>query len=430
MARVFMYTRHPMSEPATPNESPTPEKKAFPTNFFVANGIELFERWAFYGLYVVLSLHLTTVVHLDDITAGQVMGLYSFFRLGPLIGGVIADRIGFKNALSFSLLVYAIGYAVLAFANGAPMASASMVLIGIAGALFKPIITGTVVRTSPEGRQTEGFAIFYRTVNAGSVIGKSLTYLIRTSIGISLVVWNAVFGSIIGLLLALFAFKEPEAKKDESGAKKATVTEVLRGVWTALLNVRFSGALLILTGFYFMSEQFYQTFPKYITRHVDPDAPLEWVTLLNPLTIAVFQGVVTANTKKLSPLLAMVAASFVGALSMFLMGALPGLWGACVSFGVFAFAEMIFAPRFYDYVARFAPKGQEATFMGLTVLPVALGGLIGGFVSGPLIDRYLPLEGPREPFVIWSTYAALGIVSAMLMLAYERIVRPRASVKA
>jgi proton-dependent oligopeptide transporter, POT family len=231
-------------------------------------------------------------------------------------------------------------------------------------------------------------------------------------------------------LLALFAFKEPEAKKDESGAKKATVTEVLKGVWTALLNVRFSGALLILTGFYFMSEQFYQTFPKYITRHVDPDAPLEWVTLLNPLTIAVFQGVVTANTKKLSPLLAMVAASFVGALSMFLMGALPGLWGACVSFGVFAFAEMIFAPRFYDYVARFAPKGQEATFMGLTVLPVALGGLIGGFVSGPLIDRYLPAEGPREPFVIWSTYAALGIVSAMLMLAYERIVRPRESAKA
>jgi dipeptide/tripeptide permease len=413
-----------MSDPTEAREAPQP-KAPFPRNFFVANGIELFERWAFYGLYVVLSLHLTSVVGLDDIESGQVMGLYSLFRLGPLIGGVIADRIGFKNALAGSLLVYAAGYAVLGFAHDVTLASVSMVLIGLAGALFKPIITGTVVRTSPPGRQTEGFAIFYRTVNAGSVIGKSLTYGIRTLGNLAFVVWNSVVGSLVGLALAVLVFVEPEAKAEEPGRPKTTVREVLRGVGRALIDVRFSGALLILTGFYFMSEQFYQTFPKYITRHVAPDAPLEWVTLLNPLTIAIFQGVVTANTKKLTPLVAMVLACFVGAGSMFLMGALPGLAGACVSFAVFAFAEMIFAPRFYDYVARFAPAGQEATFMGLTVLPVALGGLVGGFVSGPMIDRYLPAEGPRDPFVIWTSYAALGVLSALLMLAYERAVRPR-----
>ena len=169
---------------------------------------------------------------------------------------------------------------------------------------------------------------------------------------------------------------------------------------------------------------------------VSEDAPLEWVTLLNPLTIALFQGLVTRKTKAISPVMAMATASGVGALSMFLMGTLGpvlgaqmgggvavGLGGACVSFAVFAFAEMIFAPRFYDYVARFAPKGQEATFMGLTVLPVALGGMVGGVVSGRLIDRYLPLEGERDAFTIWAIYAGLGVVSALVMLAYERMVR-------
>ncbi len=424
----------------TPEETPT---TPFPRSFYVANGIELFERWAFYGLYVVLSLHLTSVVGLSDAQAGDVMALYAFFRLGPLIGGVIADRIGFKNALAVSLAIYAVGYAVLGFAHDASMASLSIVLIGLAGALFKPIITGTVVRTSPPGRQTEGFAIFYRTVNAGSVIGKSLTYGIRTLGALSLVVYNAVAASIVGLLLTIFVFVEPGSM--QPGAKRAEGTEktekpsvlvVLRSVWTAMRDLRFSGALLILTGFYFMSEQFYQTFPKYITRVVSEDAPLEWVTLLNPLTIALFQGLVTQKTKAISPVMAMATASGVGALSMFLMGTLGpvlgaqmgggvavGLGGACVSFAVFAFAEMIFAPRFYDYVARFAPKGQEATFMGLTVLPVALGGMVGGVVSGRLIDRYLPLEGERDPFTIWAIYAALGVVSALVMLAYERIVR-------
>ena len=415
----------------------------FPRSFYVANGIELFERWAFYGLYVVLSLHLTSVVGLNDAQAGDVMALYAFFRLGPLIGGVIADRIGFKRALAVSLAIYAVGYAVLGFAHDAPMASLSIVLIGLAGALFKPIITGTVVRTSPPGRQTEGFATFYRTVNAGSVIGKSLTYGIRTLGALSLVVYNAIAASVIALGLAVFVFVEPDAKSTNADAKATSAPEhrpsvltVLKGVWTALRDIRFSGALLILTGFYFMSEQFYQTFPKYITRSVSEDAPLEWVTLLNPLTIALFQGVVTRRTKALSPVMAMAIASGVGALSMFLMGTLGpvlgaqmgggvalGLGGACVSFAVFAFAEMIFAPRFYDYVARFAPKGQEATFMGLTVLPVALGGMIGGVVSGRLIDRYLPLEGERDPFTIWAIYAGLGVVSAIVMLVYERLVR-------
>lgn len=432
---------------------PSPEAKAtaFPRSFYVANGIELFERWAFYGLYVVLSLHLTSVVGLSDAQAGDVMALYAFFRLGPLIGGVIADRIGFKNALAVSLAIYAVGYAVLGFAHDASMASLSIVLIGLAGALFKPIITGTVVRTSPPGRQTEGFAIFYRTVNAGSVIGKSLTYGIRTLGALSLVVYNAVAASIVAFVLAVFVFVEPSTEPAAAAAptpgaptpeaptkreESPSVLTVLKGVWTAMRDIRFSGALLILTGFYFMSEQFYQTFPKYITRSVSEDAPLEWVTLLNPLTIALFQGVVTKRTKAISPVMAMAAASGVGALSMFLMGTLGpvlgarlgggvavGLGGACISFAVFAFAEMIFAPRFYDYVARFAPKGQEATFMGLTVLPVALGGMVGGIVSGRLIDRYLPLEGDRDPFTIWAIYAGLGVISALVMLAYERMVR-------
>jgi POT family proton-dependent oligopeptide transporter len=392
-------------------------------SFYVANAIELFERLAFYGAYVVLSVYLTTVVGLDDVDAGDVMALYAFFRLGPILGGIVADRIGFRTALVVSLVIYAAGYAVMLFASDVHAARASIVLIGVAGALFKPIITGTVVRTSPPGRQTEGFAIFYRIVNAGSVIGKTLTYFVRVFVSLRLVVVNAVIASVIAVGLAAFVFREPTQRSESTGtaAARPSVREVLGGVLGALKDWRFTGALLILSGFYLMAEQFYQTFPKYVTRHIDPDAPLEWVTLVNPLCIALFQSQVTSRTKELAPLGAMLAAMFVGSASMLLMGALPGLAGACLSFAVFAFAEMIFAPRFYDYVARFAPKGQEATFMGLTVLPVALGGMVGGVISGRLIAEYLPAEGARDPFAIWSIYAAIGLACAMLMLVFHRL---------
>jgi proton-dependent oligopeptide transporter, POT family len=400
----------------------TPAVVPFPRNFYVANAIELFERLAFYGAYVVLSLYLTSVVGLDDIAAGDVMALYAFFRLGPILGGVLADRIGFRIALVVSMITYAAGYAVMIFARDANAASAAIVLIGLAGALFKPIITGTVVRSAPKGRETEGFAIFYRIVNSGSVIGKSLTYVVRVFVDLRLVLVNAVVASIVGVGLAWLVFKEPARSADDTERPPPqTLGSVMRGVLTALKDWRFTGALLILSGFYFMSEQFYQTFPKYVTRVVDPDAPLEWVTLVNPLCIALFQSQITSRTTKLAPLAAMVAAMFVASASMFLMGSLPGLAGACGSFALFAFAEMIFAPRFYAYVARFAPKGQEATFMGLTVLPVALGGMFGGVVSGRMIAAYLPEGGPFDPFTIWSSYAGLGLACAVLMLAYERL---------
>ena len=274
----------------------------------------------------------------------------------------------------------------------------------------------------------EGFAIFYRIVNSGSVVGKTLTYAVRVVFDLRLVLVNAVIASIVAVGLAALVFREPSAARASTSTTEPapkvpqqSVAMVMRGVWTALKNWRFTGALLILSGFYFMSEQFYQTFPKYVTRVIDADAPLEWVTLLNPLFIALFQSQVTKRTTRLAPLSAMVAAMFVASASMMLMGTLPGLAGACASFGLFAFAEMIFAPRFYAYVARFAPKGQEATFMGISVLPVALGGMVGGVVSGRLIAAYLPEGGPFDPFTIWASYAGLGLFCAVLMLGYERL---------
>lgn len=397
-------------------------KEPFPRSFYVANGIEIFERLAFYGAYVVLSLYLTTEVGLDDVTAGGVMGLFAFFRLGPLIGGVIADRIGFRISLVVSLAIYALGYGVLFVAANVWMARAAIVLVGIAGGLFKPVITGTVARTSPPGRQTDGFAIFYRMVNAGSVVGKSLTWLVRTTMSLRLSIVNAVVASVVAVGLAAFVFTEPVQRAPDGGQKaKPTVMEVLRGVGTAMRNWRFSGTILILSGFYFMAEQFYQTFPSYITRVLGADVPLEVLTLMNPLTIALFQVQVTKRSAKIAPLTAMVAAMFLGSASMFLMGIVPGIPGAAVSFAVFAFAEMFFAPRFFDYVARFAPKGQEATFMSLTVVPVAIGGMIGGPVSGHLIARYLPTGGPYDPFTIWTIYAGLGLVCAIAMLGFHRL---------
>ena len=228
---------------------------------------------------------------------------------------------------------------------------------------------------------------------------------------------NSLGAILIALGLAAFLYDEPTRGK----AKSEPFLSILRGYGTALKNLRFSAFLVIFAGFYFMAEQFYMTFPKYVTRHIDPKAPLEFITLINPLLIALFQGFVTRSTKGLRPVTTMVMGVLIASLSMLVMGTIPGLVGACISGGIFAVAEMTFSPRFYAYIGSFAPEGKAGMYMGLAFVPSAIGAWIGGQASGVLIARYLPAEGARSPFSIWSTYAALGLVCALLMLIYRKV---------
>jgi dipeptide/tripeptide permease len=425
-----------MAEPAlddVPAADPQAPIEPFPPTFYYANGIELFERLAHYGMYVGLALYLTNVVHYDDIAVGGLLGNFRLVgSLAPVPCGAIADRITFKRSLIIAFCLYATGYIGLFAYPSQLLAPFSLLFLAVGGGFMKPVITGTVVRTSPPGRQVEGFAVFYRMVNSGSVVGKSLAYLVRVLVALRYVMITSVIASLAALGLAIFGYTEPKragaasdvapgipTKASLGEPDKPGFVDTLKGYGDALSNLRFSLFLVLFAGFYFMSEQFYMTFPKYVTRHIDARAPLEIITLINPALIAIGQGFVSRRMKRFHPLTTMVLGVLIASLSMLVMGAVPTLVGACLSGGIYACAEMTFSPRFYEYIASFAPRGKSGMYMGLAFVPAAIGAWIGGQVSGRMIARYLPADGPRSPFTVWATYAGLGLGCALLMLAYR-----------
>ncbi len=399
---------------------PQPPEK-FPPTFYYANAIELFERMAHYGFYIGLALYLNTVVGMSDIEVGMTLGNFRFVgSLAPIPCGAIADRISFKRSLMIAFAGYATAYATILLVPQKGFVIAALMLAAVSGGFMKPVITGTVVRTSPPGRQTDGFAVFYRMVNGGSVVGKTIAYFVRWLVGIRYVATTSVIASLTSLGIATFLYKEPDDGPGKT-EKGPAFRDVLRGYWDALKNLRFTAFLLIFAGYYFMIEQFYMTFPQYMTRHIDKNAPLEIITLINPATIAIGQGIVTNIMKRFQPVTTMILGVLIGSLSMATMGLLPSIAGACLSGAIFAIAEMTFSPRFYDFIGSFAPKGKAGMYMGLAFVPSAIGAWIGGQVSGPLIKEYLPKEGPRNPLLIWSIYAGLGLVCAAGMLVYRQV---------
>jgi proton-dependent oligopeptide transporter, POT family len=414
----------------TGQDAAPPQK--FPPTFYYANAMELFERLAHYGFYIGLSLYLTNIVKMSDIEVGIVLGNWRLAAsLAPIPCGAIADRITFKRSLIIAFSLYATAYSCILLFPTRAFVIPGLFLAALAGGFMKPVIMGTVIRTSPPGRQAEGFGVFYRMINTGSVVGKTLAYGVRRIVALRFVAGTSVIASLCALALAIFAYQEP--KDSEAAPNGPALMETLRGYGGALRNLRFASFLVVFAGFYFMAEQFYMTFPKYVTRHIDEKAPLELITLVNPALIATFQGRVTLLTKRFDPVWTMAFGVVIGATSMLVMGAIPTIVGAVLSGAIFALAEMTFSPRFYDHIASFAPKGKAGMYMGLAFVPAAIGAWIGGQASGFLITKYLPKEGARDPLAIWSIYAALGVTCALAMVVYgfaTRAARRRAATAA
>lgn len=426
--QVFRPPGAPAAEPPGP--------RPFPRVFWVALGLELLERLAFYGVYVNLAVYLTSTVGLSDVENGSLLGVFALVRSWVPVGtGVLADRIGFRRSLAISFALYAIAYTVLFLSPSRPGAWTAVMGMAIAGAFLKPVIPGTVRRHSPEERRALGFSYFYASVNAGSVVGKVATKIVREMVSLRASMINAVVACLIGLGLTIAAFREPvkpaqaapsegqagnagEAVSRKEGGTSAPARAAdnpIDDLLGALRQTKLVVFLLLISGYYLLIEQFYQTFPTYIVRHFGEGAPREYITLINPAAIAILQVLVGRLTARIPGPYAIALGVLVGAGSMFLMGAVPTLAGACGAFFVFAVAEMILSPRYYEYFSSFAPPGREGMYMGLAIVPVGIGGLAGGVLSGNLVARHLPKDGPRDPLAVWGTYAVIGVACAALL---------------
>jgi proton-dependent oligopeptide transporter, POT family len=413
----------------------------FPRVFWVALLLELLERMAYYGVYINLAVYLTGTVGLSDIENGSLLGVFALVRSWVPVGtGILADRIGFKRSLAFSFVLYALAYGVLYAMPSRPGAWIAVMGMAIGGAFLKPVIPGTVRRYSPPERRTLGFSYFYASVNAGSVVGKVATKIVRETVSLRASMINAVIACVVGLGLTVLLFREPrpeEAKETASAYRtapeappaKESPSNPLVDLWAAAHQVELLLFVLLMSGYYLLIEQFYQTFPTYIVRVFGEEAPREYITLINPASIALLQVFVGRLSARLPSVYAIALGVLVGSGSMLLMGAVPTLAGACGAFFVFAVAEMIISPRYYEYISSFAPKGREGMYMGLAIVPSGIGGLIGGVLSGNLIERYLPKEGARNVLAVWGSYSVIGVGCAALLGMYAVwIQRKRAAI--
>jgi POT family proton-dependent oligopeptide transporter len=412
-------------------------KTGFSRTFWVANVIELFERFAYYGSKAILAVYIAEQVGLGPeagtFLAGSVFNTLLYFL--PVLAGTVVDRYGFKKSLLACFSIFCVGYFMIGLAGlpaGQPLVQAvgakiwmvlALVVTAVGGSLIKPSIVGTVARTTTKDTASLGYSIYYTLVNFGGAIGPVLALFVRQNLGIAYVLVMSSLTSLALVFGTLAFYKEPPRPADAPEAR--SMGKVLADMLTVFGNARFMAFLVIFSGFWAMFWHIFYALPFYVRDYLKVES-FELFETVDAWTIILVTVPVTALAKKLPSLTAMTLGFALATACWFLMALAPTVAFTVAAIAMFAIGEGLQSPRYYEYVAALAPKEQVGTYMGFAFLPIAIGTFIAGWSSGYLVKHYVEGGNPEAPSM-WLWVGSYGVVATALMLVYDRFVARRAA---
>lgn len=422
-------------------------KFKFPSSFWTANAVELFERSAYYAVFIAITLYLSRVVGFNDIEAAWISGAFSagLYFLPPFTGA-LADKIGFRNAIIIAFSLLTLGYFSLGALPYKAIVLPSLVVLMFGGSFIKSIITGTVAKTTTQENRAKGYSIFYGIVNVGSFLGKTFAYPLRIEWGVTSINFYAAAMTFIALIAVIIFYKNI----NREGEGK-TLKEVWDGFIRITSNYRLLILIIIVTGFWIIQQQLYATMPKYVLRTVGEHASPEWIANVNPFIVMTTVVFITNMMKKVRAVTSMTVGMFLMPISALLMagsGVLRDFTGDSVNFfGLFSahpvtvmmicgiivqgLAECFISPRYLEYFSLQAPKGEEGLYLGFSHLHSFLSSILGFGISGYLLTAYAPdpktLNAQQlataydHAHYIWFYFAAIGFTAAIALLIYRKV---------
>ncbi len=231
---------------------------------------------------------------------------------------------------------------------------------------------------------------------------------------------------------------------------------IFREVYKHPTFIRFMVFLTLVVGVRLIFYHMYYTFPKYGLRELGDGAPIgRLFGMLNPVLIVILVPIVGALSQKISAYKMITVGSVISGLSVFFM-AMPPQWFAGIADGwlghlvantwlgvqgpvnplyasialsviVLSLGEALWSPRLYEYTAAIAPKGQEASYMAFSILPFFVAQFFVGSMSGFMLQRYCPAEGPRDSQMLWLLIGCMAMLTPVGLVIFKKYIQVKES---
>jgi POT family proton-dependent oligopeptide transporter len=425
--------------------APAPKQRQ-PVGIYLLFGVEMWERFSFYGMRAFLVLFAADSAHgglgWSKASASRLMSVYALLAYSlPVLGGWLADRfLGTHRALVLGGLIVAAGHFVLAI-PAVPTFFLGLGLVALGTGFFKTNASTMVGQLYQQGdrRRDAGFTIFYMGVNTGAFFGQIICGYFATSPRWG---WHWGFGSAgVGMLLGLATYLALRNKylagigdvpnRVAAAAERpatAPLTRQERDRLTALLVV-FAFSIIFWMAF----EQAASSLNFFADERTDRklwgfDVPAPWYQSINPLVLVVSapafaalwtmlarRGREPSTPAKMAGALALVAMGYV----FMVFAGLRSEGGRLVSplwlvaaYSFHTWGELCLSPIGLSFVTKLAPVKMVALLMGTWFLATA----IGEFMAGQLAALIEPIAHGKL-FHLWGGQADFFLVLLVIPLA-------------
>jgi len=407
-------------------------REGFERPFWVANVSELFERLSYYAAFASLARYLHEALNFPTERAADLTGLFGgLVWFLAIFGGAIADRLGFRRALSLAYLILATSYFLLGsiaspwlapIRNAVPLGFFVLVILmlpALGVALVKPCVVGTTARASKPNVRSIGYSIYYTLVNIGGALGPMVASWVHQNLSVENVFRVAAASVFLMFFLVLVLFKEP---RQDAGKQVTSIGETLINFGKVLGNPKFMLFLLIFSGYWIVYWQEFITLPLYVHDYVDPMANTEKMLATGPIVVIALTVAISVLTKRVAAFRAVLLGTLISMVAFAILALHSTVAAAYVALVVVALGELTQQPRYYDYISRLAPANQQGTYMGFAFLPLGIGAFVAGRIGGALLHHFGEVQHQPERF--WWAITGIGVGTTVLLWIYDRVVKP------
>jgi POT family proton-dependent oligopeptide transporter len=407
-------------------------RDGFERPFWVANVSELFERLSYYAAFASLARYLHEALNFPTERAADLTGLFGgLVWFLAIFGGAIADRLGFRRALSLAYLILATSYFLLGsisspwlapIRNAVPLGFFVLVILmlpALGVALVKPCVVGTTARASKANVRSIGYSIYYTLVNIGGALGPMVASWVHQNLSVENVFRVAAASVFLMFFLVLLLFKEP---RQAEGKQVTSIGETLVNFGKVLGNPKFMLFLVIFSGYWIVYWQEFITLPLYVHDYIDPRANTEKMLATGPIVVIALTVAISVLTKRVAAFRAVLLGTLISMVAFAILALHSTVGAAYAALVVVALGELTQQPRYYDYISRLAPANQQGTYMGFAFLPLGIGAFVAGRIGGKLLHHFGEVQHRPERF--WWAITGIGVATTLLLWIYDRVVKP------
>ena len=414
----------------------------------------------YFALLTISSLFLSHDLGLSDREAGySIMVFTCSISLLLFVSGMCTDWLGIKKSVNVSMaamLVLRLGVLAVGLMPNLPhrglLASILLVLMAPFMAAIQTVYQAACQRFTTKRSRSAGFNLWYLVMNIGAAAaGFSIDILRKVLHAANVHIFT--MGAILAVLCLVAGAtlirseaqltgpgEPPEASPPVGPTQRKWPWQILWEVIRERTFWRLLVLVALILGVRAVYAYLYLLMPKYWERTIGQGAAIGVLTAINPVGIIIGLVLFIPLANKFNVFSMLIYGAMVSAFSLFPM-ALPWQWVSTnivtahylmsvLCMIILTVGEVLWSPKLYEYTAAIAPKGQEGTYLGLSLLPWFLAKTVTSALSGHMLEYWCPakvmLDGKSVPLQqamiqdqvpYWHSPAAMWLVLGLYAFA-------------